>query len=262
MTQEEFSLDTYLAAVWRAKWIILAGTILAAGAAAYLTSRQPSLHRATALVKIGRVWKEPLEDPYITAKVANSAGFLQALGEKEGGKHRNKLKRSLSAETVVVGPRRARYPILLSVTATTEDAAESVRLALAGANEVIERHQRLFDDALKPHLAEEQRLDQRLKELSARPGTAAETLLKLEDELHDVRTNNSLADPNVTEKTHLVEDVVPDATISPDIRRNTGAAALIAAVLLIAAAALASHFKPAPKTEPKPEPAATAEAQS
>src|SRR5262245_61753946 len=111
MSQEEFSLDGYLAAIWRAKWLILIGTLLAAGATAYLTSRQPTMHRATALIKIGRVWKEPLEDPYLTAKVTNSAGFLNSVAEKDGGKHKGKIRRRVSAETIVVGPRRSRYPI-------------------------------------------------------------------------------------------------------------------------------------------------------
>src|SRR5215510_14390801 len=126
MNEDEIRLDRYIRAVWRAKWLIALAIILAAGITAYLANSQPTLRKATALIKIGRVWKEPLEDPYITEKVINSPGFLKELGQKIGvGLAR--LKQNIRAETVIAGPRRSRYPILVSVTATAETADEAVR---------------------------------------------------------------------------------------------------------------------------------------
>ena len=82
MNEEEITLDRYLIAVWRAKWFILLLVLASAGAAALLALRQPTLHTAAALIKVGRVWKEPLEDPYVTTEVANSQGFNRELAEK------------------------------------------------------------------------------------------------------------------------------------------------------------------------------------
>jgi hypothetical protein len=68
--------------------------------------------------------------------------------------------------------------------------------------------------------------------------------MKVEDDLDEVKLNNSLADSNVTEKTHLVEDVSTEAVPRPGFWRNTAAAALIAIVVLTFAAAMTVQLKP------------------
>lgn len=244
MIEDEISLDGYIRTVWRAKWFIALAIILAAGITAYLASSQPTLRKATALIKIGRVWKEPLEDPYITERIINSPGFLKELAQKNGV-NAAKLKQNIRAETVIAGPRRSRYPILVSVTATAEASDEAVRLARAVADEVSARHLAVFDEAMKPHINEERRLEQLQKELAAQVGSSRELLLKIESDLNEVKANNSLANPNVTEKTRLVEEVEPEGAIRPEVWRKVAAAALIAAVAAIAAAVLIGHFMPA-----------------
>lgn len=244
MNEEEIRLDKYLVAVWRAKWLIILGVLAAAGAAYLLASRQPTLHKATALIKIGRIWKEPIEDPYITEAIINSAGFQKELAKKINVNPRQ-LKRSLHAETIIAGPRRARYPILLSITTTDESADEAVRLAQAIADEVMARHMELFDEAMKPHVEQERRLEERYKELAAQGSASRELLLKVEGELSEIRANNSAS--NVTEKTRLLTGVEPEASIKPGVWRDVAAAALIAAIVCIAAAVLFGHFTPTQK---------------
>jgi hypothetical protein len=246
MNEEEIRLDRYIQAVWRAKWFVILAVILAAGITAYLASRQPTLHKATALIKIGRVWKEPLEDPYITERVINNSGFLKELAQKTGIGP-SKLKRSVKAEVDIAGPRKTRYPILVSVTATAETGEDAVHFASAVADEVRARHELIFNEAMKPHLDEEHRLEERYKELAAQGAASRELLLKVESELSEVKANNSLANPNVTEKTRLIEDVESDGVVRPDIWRKVASVALIAAVLSIAAAALTAHFTPEQK---------------
>ena len=242
VNQDELSLDRYAAAVWRAKWLILIGVIAAAAITALLSAREPTQHRAVAHLKIGRVWKQPLEDPYITERIVNSGGFLKEAGAQIGaGPHQ--LKRSIKAETVIAGPRRSRYPILLSIAATTDNADDSVRFAQAAVDAVIARHEEIFNEAIKPHLEQERRLEERRKELLAQPA-ARELLIKVENDLDEVKLNNSLADSNVTEKTRLVEGISAEAATKPGFLRNTAAAALIAAVALILAAAMTVHIKP------------------
>lgn len=250
MNDDEIRLDRYVRAVWRAKWLIILGTLIAAGATAYLANRQPTLHKATALIKVGRVWKEPLEDLYITERIINSPSFLKSVAQKNGVSGRQ-LKQSIHAETVIAGPRKSRYPILLSVTATTETAEDSAKFARAVADEVSARHEVLFNDAMKPHLEQQRRLEERYKELAAQGAAARELLLKVENELHEVKANNAVPNANVTEKTRLIEEVEADGTVKPEVWRKTAAAALLACVACIAAAALVGHFTSAKKNDAK-----------
>jgi AraC-like DNA-binding protein len=246
MSEEEIRLDRYLRAVWRAKWLIALAVILAAGTTAYLASLQPTLHKATALIKIGRVWKEPLEDPYITERIINSPGFLKDLAQKTGASA-SRLKRNIKAETVIAGPRRSRYPILVSVTATAETGDDAVRFARAVADEVTARHNAVFDEAMKPHIEQERRLEEIHKEAAAQGASSRDLLLKMEGELDEVRANNSLANPNVTERTRLVEEIEPERDARPEVWRKVAAAAMVAGVACIAAAVLFGHLTPAQK---------------
>ncbi len=241
--QEEIRLDRLFRAVWRGKWIIIIGTLLAAGVTAYLGFRQPTLHTASALIEIGRVWKEPLEDIYATTEAANSDGFIQKLATKIGVKP-NQLKRSVKAEAVIAGPRRSRYPILVRVTATTENNDESVRLAQAVADEITARHAELFKAALAPHLDRKAKLEERQKQISNDSTPASRDLLiKVETEIDNI--NSNITSPTMTEETHLVEPVVPGATIRTSPWRSIIVAALLAAVALVAIVALVNSFRPA-----------------
>jgi hypothetical protein len=246
MNEEEIRLDKYLAAVWRAKWLIILGVLAAVGIAYLLASRQPTLHKSTALIKIGRVWKEPLEDPYITETITNSVGFQRELAKRIGVNPRQ-LKRSVRAETIIAGPRRSRYPILLSVTATSESADEAVGLAQAVAGEVIARHEELFNELMKPHVERERRLEERYKELAAQGSASRDLLLKVEGELNEVKANNSAPSVNVTEKTRLIGEAEPEGSVKPSVWRDVAAAGLVAAVACVAAALLFGHFTPAHK---------------
>lgn len=241
--QEEIRLDRLFAAIWRGKWIIIIGTIVAAGVTAYLGLRQPTLYTASALIEVGRVWKEPLEDIYTTAEAVNSDGFIHKLATKIGVRP-GQLKRSVKAEAVIAGPRRARYPILVRVTATTESSDESVRLAQAVADEIIAQQGEMFKTAIAPHLNRKQQLEERQKQLSNDATPASRDLaMKVETELDDINANTT--SPTVTEQTHLVESVVPGATIRYSPWRAVIIAALIAAVALVAIVALVNSFRPA-----------------
>lgn len=241
--QEEIRLDNLFAAVWRGKWIIIIGTLLAASVTAYLGFRQPTLHTASALIEVGRVWKEPLEDIYATTEAANSDGFLQKLATKIGVKP-NQLKRSVRAEAVMAGPRRSRYPILVRVTATTDNNDESVRLAQAVSDEITARHAELYKAALAPHLDRKGKLEERQKQISNDSVAASRDLLiKVETEIDEINAN--ITSPTMTEATHLVEPVVPGGSIRPSPWRSIIVAALVAAVALVAIVALVNSFRPA-----------------
>ncbi len=239
--QEEIRLDHLFAAIWRGKWIIIIGTLVAAAVAAYLGFRQPTLYTASALLEVGRVWKEPLEDIYTTTETINSDGFIQKLATKIGVKP-GQLKRSARAEAVMAGPRRSRYPILVRVTATTEYPDESVRLAQSVADEIIAQHDELFKAAIAPHLNRKRQLEERQKQISNDATPASRDLaMKVETEIDEITANTT--SPTVTEQTHLVESVVLGAAIRTSPWRSVIVAALIAAVALGAIVALVNSFR-------------------
>ena len=237
MSQEEIRFDRHFIAVWRAKWLIIIVVLLASFAAWWLAHRQPTLLAATALVKIGRVSKEPLEDPYITEATVNSPGFFQELAAKIGG-NPSHLKRRIRTEVVIGGTHKVRYPILLSIASTAESAEEAVRLAEAVTDEVIARHQRLFDEALAPYREREALIETQLRDTTG----SRDLQSKLALELNEVRSNT--LSPTMTERTRLVETIVAESVPRPSALRSVATAALISALASVALAALVGHFKP------------------
>ncbi|HLG15343.1 MAG TPA: hypothetical protein VJH03_12690 [Blastocatellia bacterium] len=243
--EEELLLDRYFSAVWRAKWFIIILTLAAAGVTAFIGRNQPGVHTATGLIEIGKVWKEPLEDPYTTTEIINSAAFAHELGERTGNRPA-RLHRGVRGETVTGGSRRGSYPILVRITANSVSALDSedyvMHLAQAVADALVERHAKLFDDAMAPHLERQQRIERHIKELKSQPGLVnRDTLFKLESELDEVKANN--VSPTLTQKTHLVGPIVADTAQPPSYWRSTATAALIAAIAGLALAVLLGHFR-------------------
>lgn len=232
--EEDIRLDGFLKWVWRGKWLIIFLVVVAAGLSTVIGLREPALTTTTALIEVGKVWGKPLRDIYVTVEISNSPGFIQEIASKTGIKP-GQLRRSVQVAPVESGVPHSLYAILIRVTAKTESADESVKLAQAVADEIIARHQKLFDDAIAPHLERQHQLEQRLKE--APPSDRD----RLEGELAELKANNQ--SPISTEKTHLVESIVPGSTVRPDIWRGTATAGLIAAIVGVAAACLIGYYK-------------------
>ncbi len=237
--EDEIRLDGFLTWVWRGKWLIIILVIIASGLAALLGLRQPEIHTATALIEVGRVWGKPLKDIYATAEIANSAGFIQDVAVKTEVKP-GQLARSVEVAAVESGPPHSVYPILVKVTAKSERAEESVRLAQAVADEIVARHEKAYEEAIAPHLDRQRQLERTLKELQSSP-SGRELAIKVQSELDDVKANNT--SPISSEKTKLVEKVVPGSTMRPDVWRGAGTAAFIAAVVGVVIACLVGYFK-------------------
>jgi hypothetical protein len=110
------------------------------------------------------------------------------------------------------------------------------------ANEIVARHEKLFEDAIAPHLERQLRLEQLLKGIGSTPADR-DYAFKVETELAEVKAGNS--SPTSTEKTRLVEKVVPGGTVRPDIWRGAATAGFIAGIAGIAAACLAGYYRTA-----------------
>ncbi len=237
--EEEIRLDSFFKWIWRGKWLIIFLVLVGSGAAAFMGLRQPELHTSIALIEVGRVWGKPLKDIYITVEIANSPGFIQDVAEKAGVKPAQ-LGKSVQVSALESGVPHSIYPILIRVTGRSESAGESVRLAQAVADEIVLRHEKLFADALAPHLDRQHQLEQRLRELGS-PPSDRDVAFKLESELDEVKTSNS--SPTSTEKTHLIEKLVPGPATRPDIWRGAATAGLIAGIAGIALACLMGYYK-------------------
>ena len=239
--QDEIRLDGFFTWVWRGKWLIIILVIVASGLAAFWGMRRPELHTATALIEVGRVWSKPLKDIYATAEIANSAGFIQEVAAKIGVRP-GLLARNVEVGAVESGLPHSMYPILIKVTAKSESADESVKLAQAVADEIVDRHGKAFDEAIAPYIARERELERTVKDLQS-AASGRELAIKVQSELDEVKANNS--SPISSQKTALVEKVVAGGTIRPDVWRGAATAGLVAAIIGIVIACLIGYFKPA-----------------
>jgi hypothetical protein len=237
---EEVRLDKYLSALWRGKWLILAAVLVSIAISAWAASAQRTLYTATALIEIGRVWKEPLQDHYTTREIINSAGFSEELARR-AHLSPDLLKRGIRADVITAGPRRASYPILVRVVATAEQAEQSAQLARAVADEIISRHEELFRAALAPRLEQQRRLEERLSE-AASSSAPRDDVTRLEAELVDLKARNS--SPPLTQKTQIVNDIVAEGVARQPIWRKVLAAAVIAALVAAASMLLVEFLRP------------------
>ena len=244
MMDDEIELNRYADAVWRAKFWILAAMVLAGLGTAGYRYRQPATYTAVALIRVGRVWKEPLEDPYITAEVVNSRGFLDEVAHKLSIKPAQ-VRRAIRASAVTAGPARANYPILVRISASTDTADQSVQLAEGAAAEIIASHQALFDQAMAPHLDTERHLEQ----LAGTGGPAAnaplDARIKLEQDLGEIRSSNT--SPTITEKTRLLGPVTPQGVTRATIWQPAAIAAVAAGLVALSAAVLIAFVGISPR---------------
>jgi hypothetical protein len=128
------------------------------------------------------------------------------------------------------------------VTANHQNADEAVRLAQAVADEIIARHEKLFEETIAPHLERQHQLEHQLKEMGSQPSDR-DFAFKLESELDNVKASN--LSPTSTEKSHLIEKVVPGAAVRPDIWRGAATAGLLAALAGVAVACVVGYYRPA-----------------
>jgi hypothetical protein len=238
MTEKEIRLDRYVIAVWKARWIILVLMLLTGGITYWLITRQPAQITSTALIKVGKVNDKQIEDPYVTAELINSLAFHHAVSEKHGGDIRpNALRRAVRADTVNVGPPRAAYPILVRITATSETPDESLLLARVVAEEIIERHERIFNEAVAPHLERQKKLEELYSRKEQQP---IESVLRLERELEEVKSANTAP---LTQKTIMFAAPYRSGATKPDTTRNTATSAILAFIIGVFLAIIYDHLK-------------------
>jgi hypothetical protein len=239
MPEDEIRVDTFLRWIWRGKWLIILLVIGASGLSVVMGMRQREAYTATALIDVGRVWGKPVSDIYVTVETANSPGFIHEVAEKAGLKP-GPLARHVQVAPVESGRPRSMAPILVRVTANADTAEEAVRLAAVMADEIIARHDKLFEEALAPHLDQQRWLEDQLKSAGSSPADR-DLALKLRSQLDEVISNNS--SPMSTAKSRLIERIVPASKERPGTVRGAVTAGLIAAIVGVALACAVGYFK-------------------
>jgi hypothetical protein len=234
---EIVELDASLAALWRRKWLVLAGAVLAAAVAGGVAAASAPRYTTTALVEVGRVMGDELEDAFAVAQTINSAGFQDAMRKRAGGP----LPGSVSAEALTGGQGRLEHPTLVRLTATSATAEGAVALGRAAADEIVARHAERFDGAISGYRDYERVL--------AATGEAAPADAASRKDLFDLRAK--LASPVFTAPTRL-EDPFP--TPSAPEPKNAALSAAVAfavafAVLVLLVVALAQAGAPRPASE-------------
>src|SRR5262245_9306397 len=238
-------LAPYIRALWKRKWFITVIVLISVAAGLTLSLREPKIYASTALIKVGRIWNEPVEDPYILTEVMNSQPFLARVSERLSSKRRPKeLASALSADRLEGGKARNRYVYLIKITARGQIPDEAKELAKAASDQIIEESQKKFEAAFPAYADRSKTLKEKLDTLkTALASTGSSSLAALEanrlelqlveQQLFEAEMNNQ--SPLKTYRTQLAEEIAaPKALPGQNILKNlamTAAAALAVALL-------------------------------
>lgn len=226
----KFELDTslLLSIFWKRRLLIISLAVLAATTAAIATFYEPQLYSAHVLVRLGRVWGEVVEDPYVLTEVASGQKFLEQVSKLL--QYRVKpaqLARNLQVRRLEGGKARARYVYLIKVEATSEAPELAEQIARVAAEQLIVRADRRFDAALEAARSRERQLESRLKSLA--PEENREEAYELERQLSEVRLNSQ--SPLRTYHSEIVEES-PAEPLARRSRLRTIAIGALAGLLL------------------------------
>ena len=214
---DTIELDSSLRAVWRSKWLLLAGALVCAAAAAGWTMLGPPRFTTSALVSMGRVMGEELEDPYAVAQTINSPGFMASVKARTGN-----APGTVIAEALTGGQGRLERPTLVRITASAPSADQAVTVGQAAVEELVERHRTRFEASVATY-----RDYEKVLAVTGEPATGTADAIARRD-LFELRAK--LGSPVFTAQT-ATRDSFPPAVAVP---RNTAVAAGVAFVTSLA----------------------------
>lgn len=218
--QETILIDLapYIRTIWKYKWLIVLLLLVSTAITLILHLQQKPSYLATAHIRIGKVWNEPVGDPNVIAELVTKPAFLLKLNERLTKKSNiTSLSQAITAEKLEAGKGRARYVYLIKLTARAKQPEKAQELVKATAEEVIAQSNLVFDTAYAAYEQREKEQEAKLIELKnkiSQPNTAPTELYEkrlelqlLEQELFDVKTNNQSI--LKTFRTALAEEVEP-----------------------------------------------------
>jgi len=206
-----------LAALWRARGILLGTTLIAAACGLALSFLVPPTYESEANIRVGQAFGRPLENAYAVAALIGSEGFRSQLAEALG---RPVPRRSVRAEAVEGGVGAAAAPVYVKVTARSDGPETARAVAQKIVDLVIERHRRdyetsvtksrAFQDTLGAQIAG---IEHALSEMEAtlgkmrlNPGVSAPAILLLQGQVEEKQTQlltfaRELRDSEIAEAT-------------------------------------------------------------
>jgi LPS O-antigen subunit length determinant protein (WzzB/FepE family) len=208
----------YIRAVWKYKWLIIAFLAISISITLALHLQEKPSYLATAHIRIGKVWNDPVGDPNVIAELVTKAPFLLKLNERLPKKSNiNSLSQAITAEKLEAGKGRARYVYLIKLTARAKQPEKAQELVKATAEQVIAESNLVFDAAYSAYDKREKEQEAKLAELKnkiSQPNITPTELYEkrlelqlLEQELFDIKNNNQSV--LKTFRTSLAEEIEP-----------------------------------------------------
>jgi hypothetical protein len=236
---ETIELDASLRELWRRKWIVLLGALVVAAIAAGASLVNPVRYQTEALVQIGRVMGEEIEDAYAVAETIESPGFRAAVAARSKGRGR------VSAKAVTGGQGRTEHPVLVRVVASGATPEAAVAAGQGALDELLARHSERFAKAVAGYRDYEKVL------AAAAEPAAGQSDAVARRELGELRAR--LASPIVTAETRVVDPFpVPSAPVPRNTAWLAGVAfAVTAAILTLLAFALGQVRSGDPRPVPR-----------
>jgi hypothetical protein len=251
---ETVELDASLRELWRRKWLVLLGAAAVAAVTAVASMLTPVRYQTTALVQVGRVMGEDVENPYAVAETIKSPGFQAAAHARSNVPMQGRV----SADALTGGQGRGEHPVLVRVTASGGTPEAAVAAGQAALDELLARHGERFAKAVAGY-----REYEKVLAAAAEPAAGQVDAIARRD-LGELRAR--LTSPIVTAETRLVD---PFPLPAAPVPRNTLVSAAVAfavtaAVLSLLALALAQvrasgqwPVTSGPHSESRTEPHAT-----
>lgn len=159
-------LAPYIRAIWQRKWLVVSMVLVSLIATLAWGRREKTVYQATAHIRIGRVWNEPVSDANVLIELADGDPFLARVRKRLSSKHSvAKLARQIKAERLEAGKGRSRYIYLVSLTSQADSPELAQELVQAAADQVLADSNQSFDTASALYLEREKELTQKVKDL-------------------------------------------------------------------------------------------------
>ncbi|MBL8148811.1 MAG: hypothetical protein JNN15_02660 [Blastocatellia bacterium] len=239
-------LAPLLNAAWKRRYLILFILVVANLATFLFTFQQAPTYSTKALIKIARVWGEPVEDPYILTELISGKEFLKDLSQKLDKKESPKnLAKIVSVQRLEGGKAKSRYVYLIKLSATSSESQKTKEIVEKAATLAVEKLNQKFEKVFQSYSDREKELRSRIEEVSSKVDSEHLIMKKLELEslrleLSNVELNNR--SELKTYRASLIEPVDEPEEIAGKSRWSQLVVANLAAFALAILVALVLEF--------------------
>lgn len=277
--EDEIELIDLLRIIWSRRYFIIFTSLTLMVLAGAVTQTLPKKYETTALIQIGRVWEKEIENPYLTREwMGSDAFFVQIIKRLNLDTTADQMRKDkhIQSEVLESGPSGKKVALLLSVRIHNAVAEQTVNIAQAVANLVIEKHEIRFQERLHEYQVYEKglshdvaqierttrELEGFIKKQQLAPVVNAPSVILLQSqleqknvqliefkkELKDTRINNN--SKIMTENTRLIASpIIPTKPVGPRIVLFISVAGVLGFVGALFLAFLLEYLKQAGSRE-------------